>query len=296
MSERTDEYTSRLVRVLSALYCDAWLITPEQHRALCDIAQAHAAGGAMEAAQHMAAESMPKNPAARRYIVKDRVAILPVEGTIGRKFSSALYSSGVTSIDVLERMVNEAVEDPAVGAIMLSFDSPGGHAGGVPEVAETIRQAHTVKPVVAYADGLMASAAYWLGAHADAIYATASARVGSIGAYAAILDASRAAEMRGLRVEVFKSGKHKAAGMPGTSLSDEQRAMIQASIDKLGAKFREQVRAGRDASAPGREISDDAMQGQTFDVEDAVAMGLVDAVMDKKSALKKAAQLAGWMQ
>ena len=284
MQNETGQY--RLVRVLTALISEPWLITPEMHRTLTDIVLAHAKSGATEQQQHALAADMPANPAKRRFQVSGSTAILPVEGTIGRKFSSSLYSSGVTSIDIFERMLKSAMVDTEIDSILITLDSPGGLATGVPEVASLVMQARELKPVIAYADGLTASAAYWIASQADAIYATPSAQVGSIGVYLSLLDVSRMAEMEGVRVELFKSGKHKGMGMPGTGLTDEQRGMLQARVEALGVKFRESVNTGR-----ARTISDEVMQGQSFAVEEALTNGLIDQVTDFDSALRDAGRL-----
>jgi len=279
--------SGRLVRVLSALYCETWLIRPEMHKTLSDIAVAHSEGGALEDAQHKLASAMKKNPKAKEYGMAGSTAVVPVEGVIGRKFSNTLRSSGVVSVDVFERLIRVAADDDDVSSIVLSFDSPGGIAMGVPEAAAAVAYANTIKPVIAYADGLMDSAAYWLATNASAIYATESAKVGSIGVYLALLDQSRAAEMAGLKVEMIKSGKYKGMGYPGTSLTEPQREMLQSKVDKLGDKFRSAVRRGR-----ARDISDDVMQGQSFSVEDALANGLIDGVSDMAKAVRDAEALA----
>jgi signal peptide peptidase SppA len=185
-------------------------------------------------------------------------------------------------------MIQQAATDAGVSAIVLAVDSPGGTVAGIAEAAQTIRDARAVKPVVAFADGRMQSAAYWLASQADAIFATQSGNVGSIGVYAAFLDRSRAAEMQGVKVEVFKSGKHKGMGIPGTTLTDEQRQMMQADVDKIGAEFRAVVRAGRTP----RTVADEVMQGQSFSVADALANGLVDGVGTIGQAIRDAARLA----
>lgn len=299
--ETTNE--CKLIRVLTALCCEPWLLTPQMHKTLTDIARSHAFGGPTETAQHALASAMPANPAPSKFSLVDvfeldsagkptssrmgTVAVVPILDVIGRKFSSALYSSGVTSIDVFQRLVKTAAEDPAVDAIVLSIDSPGGVAMGTPEAAESVHRAQTIKPVIAFADGLMDSAAYWIASQANAIYAMPSADVGSIGAYLAVLDYSRAAEMDGIRVELFRSGKHKGMGYPGTSLTDEQRAMLQASVMDIAGKFKAAVRSGR-----GRMISDDVMQGQSFSVEEAMRNGLIDSVTDFDSAVGDAVRMA----
>jgi signal peptide peptidase SppA len=302
----------KLVRVLTALMCEPWLLTPQMHKTLTDIAKAHAFGGDAEAAQHSKAAEMPANPAPTRYSLIDvpeldmigqkigtagTVAAIPITDVIGRKFSSALYSSGVTSIDVFQRLVKTAAEDPSVTAIVLSIDSPGGVAMGTPEAAESVRLATNAKPVIAYVDGLCCSAAYWIASQANAIYSMPSAEIGSIGAYMAVTDVTRMAEMEGIRVEMFKSGQHKGMGYPGTSLTDKQREMLQAQVIAIADKFKAAVREGRDAAMWGRvkrsaQISDDVMQGQSFAVEQALESHLIDEVATFDTAVRDAVTMA----
>lgn len=279
---------NKLIRVLTALWCEPWLLTPTMHRRLSDIAAKHATSDIdIELAQHAIADSMGKNPTARQYQLNGKTAIIPCDGVIGRKFSSCLSSSGVVSVDVFERLVRTAANDDEVDSLMLVFDSPGGLATGVPEAAQAVRLAAQGKTVAAYVDGLCCSAAYWMASQCDVIYATESADVGSIGAYIALLDESRAAEMQGLHVEMFKSGRFKGMGYPGTSLTDEQRAMLQSHVDRLAAKFKATVRSGR----AGHSIPDDVMQGQSLCADDALAAGLVDEITDFDSAVRDVSKL-----
>ena len=154
---------------------------------------------------------------------------------------------------------------------------------GVPEVGETIRKINEVKPVIAVADGMMGSAAYWLASQASAIYAMPSADVGSIGVYMAILDRRRMYEGQGVDVDVIRNtgATFKGMGMPGTSLTPEQRAMLQERVDRMGAQFKEVVRQGR-----GKPISEDAMRGQSFNAEEARRLGLVDSIGTVGDALR----------
>lgn len=274
----------KLVRVMNAIINEPWLLTPDMHRVLTQIATAHAFGGAAENDQHIKAATFAENPKKRDFAMIGNVAVIPVEGVIGRKFSDTLYSSGVTSVDIFQRMLNNAADDDAVDAILISMDSPGGAVTGVPEAAAAVGYSAQKKPVIAYADGQMCSAAYYLASAASQIYALPSAQVGSIGVYLSLLDMSRAAEMQGIRVELFKSGKFKGMGQPGTSLNDEQRAMLQARVDKIGKKFRSDVVTGRQ-----REIDPAIMQGQSFDADEAMTAGLIDGITNFEGALSDAA-------
>jgi signal peptide peptidase SppA len=266
---------------MTALVTEPWLITPAMHKTLCDIVTAHVVN---PQSQHALASAMPQNPTPRQFEMRgDNVAVVPVAGVIGRKFSSALYSSGVTSVDVLARIVDMAAQDEEVNAILMVYDSPGGTVQGVAECGNAIRRARDSKPVFAYADGQMCSAAYWLASQSSAVYAWQEATVGSIGVYSAFLDRSREMEMAGIKPVIFKSGDHKAMGFPGTSLTEKERDMIQARVNEIGDTFRAMVRSGR-----AREIADEVMQGQAFTAPEALKNGLVDSIADFAKALSDA--------
>ena len=92
-------------------------------------------------------------------------------------------------------------------ALLLRFNSPGGVASGVPELAAWLA-AQTAKPVYAYADGLCASAAYYLAAATGRVYAPATATVGSIGVICRHMDWSGFLEKCGVRVTHLTGGAH----------------------------------------------------------------------------------------
>jgi protease-4 len=183
-------------------------------------------------------------------------------------------------------MLVSAGNDDMIDSIVMIFDSPGGVAMGVSEVGTTIANINAKKPVVSYVDGLCCSAAYWLASQSSGIYATQSAEVGSIGAYMAVLDRTRQLEEEGIKVDMFRSGKHKGMGYPGTRLSDEQRTMLQDRIDGLGKDFKQAVRSGR-----GKNISDEVMQGQSFSADAAIRHALIDNIADFATAIRDAGAL-----
>jgi len=267
-----EQFHNKLPRVMAALLDCRWLITPDMHKVLTDIVAAHAFGGAGETKQHAVAAQMEENAQRETFEIRDGIAVLPIEGVIGRKFADVIYSSGVTSVDVAQRMFESAIDDETVRGVVLAFDSPGGHVTGVPEFASAIKAGSKIKPVVAFCDGQCASAAYWLASQATIISAIPSASVGSIGCYAPFLDQSRAAEMAGLRVKMFTSGIYKGMGYPGTELTESQAKLIQQSVDHIAAQFKAAVRGGRG------NLSDDLMQGQSFDAETAVKNNLIDGI------------------
>jgi signal peptide peptidase SppA len=187
---------------------------------------------------------------------------------------------GATSLDEVRSTVESAAADPAVTSIVLNIDSPGGTVRGTPEAADAIYEASKVKPVSAHTSGTMASAAYWLGSQATSVSMTRSASVGSIGVMVPHIDQSKRAEMLGVKVELFTTGKFKAAGFPGTSLTESQRELIQERIDQVFGEFKSAV------TRQGRKIPAEAMQGQTFYGPQAESLGLATVVRSASQAGK----------
>jgi ClpP class serine protease len=117
------------------------------------------------------------------------------------------------------------------------------------------------------------SAAYWLASQAQSIMMDQSALVGSIGVYLPIADQSERYKQAGVKMDVIKGGKFKGMGIPGTTLTEEQRAQLQSRVDYIYGQFKAAVRTGR-----GMDIRDEDMQGQDFFGAQAMEAGLVDAI------------------
>jgi signal peptide peptidase SppA len=216
----------------------------------------------------------------------DGIGTITVDGVVGRKVDSMTRSSGVLDImDVTEQARQFAVADEVKG-VLLAIDSPGGTVTGVPEAAYALRQLSGAKPLVAYTDGLAASAGYWLASQADAIYAEASAQVGSIGVYQFLLDTSRQAELAGIKPMLFASGKYKGMGIEGLPLTPEQAQRIKDTVDIVFTWFKRDV-------ALKRAVSDEDKQGQTFYAAEALTKNLIDRVGTRADALAELRAMIG---
>jgi signal peptide peptidase SppA len=210
------------------------------------------------------------------YIV-DGVGVIPIAGPIGKGVSPLERLMGVADVNEISATVDAMAADPAVEKIAFNISSPGGTVTGVEELANKIRDLG--KPTMAYTDSEMASAAYWLGSQADRVVASPSATVGSVGVYMAIPDMSKLYESQGVRMVVIKSSGSplKGAGIEGTSLSDEQMADLQASVDGIHEDFKAAIRAKR------KMVADSALRGQVFSGKQAAAHGLVTGLADSFS-------------
>ena len=271
----------KFVHILTELWCKPCLILPQMHAQICEIVQAHIDGSAHAPAGLIEAFELgrPEEEQDEGFSAGDEIAVIPIHGVIGKHVGAMAKSSGALDLEDVAVDVDAALADPGVRGIFYDINSPGGGTTGVPEVGKMIADASKEKPSVAYTDNLMASAAYWLGAGAGAIYASKSASIGSIGVYMAWLDSSRAYEMEGLRTELIKRGKFKAAGIDGVSLTDEQRDHLEGVVEKVYGWFIDAVKGSR----PG--VPMDAMEGQTFFADDALDVKLIDAVGSRDDAV-----------
>ena len=214
--------------------------------------------------------------------VVDGIGIIDLHGPLMRQpdlISSLLF--GATDMDLVTAAIAEAVARDDVKSVLLDINSPGGTVNGTPELAQAVADAAKLKTTYAFSAGQMCSAAYWIASQCDAIYATPSARVGSIGVMLPFIDSTEKFRSEGLKVEVFAAGKFKGMATPGVPLSEEQRALIQSDIEEIAAEFKTAV------LARGRKIPDSAMEGQSFSARNAQRLNLAGMVKSRDEVLAR---------
>lgn len=264
------------MRITRAFLCgQVWAIRPESYQALVE-----------EAASP---EAPPLD--ARSDVIPGRrgagdVAVIPLRGFLAPRGGSALDRYGVATLDGFVAQVQAAALDPSIGGIVLDVDSPGGLVAGTPEAARAIRALRAVKPIIAVANTVMASGAFWVASGASRIMATVSAVVGSIGIVAEHLDLSRALDTAGMKVTLVTYGKRKAEANPYEPLGDEARASIQARVDEAGALFESDVAKGR--GVPVERVRTSFGEGGLFSASGAVSAGLVDELGTLEDAIRVA--------
>ena len=113
------------------------------------------------------------------------IAVIPLYGVITQRGNMVddVSGSGTVSTQQFSAALREALADESVSQILIDIDSPGGSVYGVAELADEILGARSVKPVVAIANSLAASAAYWIGCSAGQFFMSPGAEVGSIGVW-----------------------------------------------------------------------------------------------------------------
>lgn len=253
--------------LIHSVFSSPWLILPTAHHSIAELVKSRVLGAQGE---RIGSDVCGNAVELEQMEVIDGVARIPISGVIGRKLSAMEKGSGAVDVADIEGDIKLAESDPRVNAIVLCIDSPGGMVNGTPELASVIEQAD--KPIYAWVPGGAYSAAYWLACSTDGIFAAPSAGVGSIGVYIPHYDLSAMYDYQGIKADPITSGKYKAAGFPGTSLTEAQREDLQGYVDRLAAQFQAHVTASRG------EISPELMQGQTFQSDVALENGLVDGI------------------
>lgn len=279
----------RFARVLEAVYGRVWLITPAAHLSLGRLVQSVYQSDFERRLSELSglAAALPKDASRGTNVmtrqplpamqIRNGTAIIPMAGTMIRGADQIDKSCGMVDVEDVYRDLDEADASDEVRRIILDIDSPGGMHNGATELAARI--AASPKETIAWTAGCMCSAAYYAGCSADMVFAAPSAIVGSIGSYIAALDETRALEMAGYKVELFKSGEFKGLGEVG--LNDKQREYLQHIVDRSAAQFKGHVAALR----PG--VDPKTMDGRSFDAAEAYAAGLIDGQANSLADLLK---------
>jgi len=268
----------KYTRIIEAVTSTPWAILPAKLAVIRDLIAFRAAGGKLTADEIQARLEVEPIGAASgsKRAGTNGVAIIPITGTIMPRANLMSEYSGGTSVQSLTKQLRAALNDPEVGSILLDIDSPGGQVSNVPELAAEILASRGDKPIVAVANTLAASAAYWLAASADEIVVSPSAEVGSIGVLAMHQDVSQALEREGVVVNFIHAGKYKVEGNPYQPLDDEARGAIQARVDDYYDMFINAVAKGRGVKAS--DVRGGFGEGRVVGAKEAVRLGMADRV------------------
>jgi ClpP class serine protease len=210
------------------------------------------------------------------------VARIVIDGPIYRYADYfTKYSGGVTT-ESLARDFQTALDDPAVAAIALIIDSPGGEATGINELADTIYAARGKKPIGAYIEGYGASAAYWIASAADIVTVDESALVGSIGTVMGVLDPGKRIKMT---IDFVSTQSPKKRVDPTT---EDGRMYLQSLVDDMTEVFIAKVMRNR--SMTRAEVL--AIEGGMRIGQHAVSAGLADSLGAEDRLIRDLAEQA----
>jgi protease-4 len=208
----------------------------------------------------------------------NRVALVEVQGLI-------------LSAEEVVRELEEHLEDPAIRAVVVRVESPGGVVGPSQEIHDAVARVRAKgKPVVVSMGAIAASGGYYLAAAADHIVASPGTLTGSIGVLMQLVEIEGLLKKVGVNLEVIKAGRHKDVGTFSRAMTPEERAILQALLDDMYDQFVTAVAEGRRLDrAKVLALAD----GRVYTGRRAKELGLVDSLGGLEDAVRTAGRLAG---
>lgn len=212
---------------------------------------------------------------------KKKVAIVPIKGPLMKEDQWC----GPAGMATIGAHIKRLDADDNIDAIVLHIDSPGGTVDGTMDLAGIV--ANTSKPVVAFADGLMASAAMWIGSAANEIIASnKKTEIGSIGVMLSFADLQPAYEKLGVKFHTIvadqSEDKNKMYQMVRDGKYEDYKKEV---LNPLAADFIAAIKQNRP------NVKDDQLTGKVFFAENLVGT-LVDSIGNFDYAVQRASELA----
>lgn len=187
--------------------------------------------------------------------------------------------------------LEDLMNDDDVKAVVVRINSGGGDAYASEQMWHQMSELRKVKPVVVSMGDYAASGAYYMSAPASWIVAQPNTLTGSIGIFAVIPDLSGLVTTKlGVRFDEVKTNRNSTFGnLMARPFNAEEKAMLQASVNRGYSLFRQRVAEGRRLPV---ESVEKIAQGRVWLATDALNIKLVDQLGGINDAVKKAAELA----
>lgn len=213
--------------------------------------------------------------------LSQQVAVIQVKGTLGISGADA---------DVITALLEEAEQDPGIGAVVLDIDCPGGMPVATRQIGQRVKRVSEVKPVVAWIGEMGTSGGYWVATASDWVMADPLSTVGSIGVILEVPNLSGLMEKLGVEMTTITGGAYKDIGSPYRNMTDEERRLLESISVQLHEEFVAEVSSNRGMDIErARELSD----GQVYLGRKALELGLVDELGTRDEAIEAAADMAG---
>ncbi len=226
----------------------------------------------------------------RKYSVFDEapkgsIAVIPVRGPLMKddEQDCGVLSAGM---DTLGTRVLEADQHPNISGIILYIDSPGGTVDGTQAFADKVKACKS--PVVTFIDGLMASAALWIGSSASRIIAqNSTTEIGSIGVMVQFADMQPMWEQEGVKFHRINADQSKDKNKTFTdALNGDYSGIKNEQLNPLAEQFISAVKANRP------NLPDSVFTGKVFFAEDALSLGLIDEIGSLEVAIAAVSSLS----
>ena len=226
----------------------------------------------------------------KKNVPKDKsgniVAVYYAYGQIGSRLTG---EEGIEAEKVC-RDLRELKEDEDVKAVVLRINSPGGSAYESEQIWYAVSELKKEKPVIVSMGDYAASGGYYIACNADTLVAEPTTLTGSIGIFGMVPDAEGLAQKIGVGFDVVKTNAYGDFGMPTRPMTESEKALMQAYVERGYDLFLSRVAEGRGMS---KEAVDRVGQGRVWTGLRAKELGLVDELGGLDRAIEIAVAKAG---
>lgn len=202
------------------------------------------------------------------------------------------FGSSSAGGDTIAAALREAAADKDVDAIVLRVESPGGSVTGSETIwREVVRAREGGTPVVASMGAVAASGGYYVSMAADKIVANPGTITGSIGVVTGKLITRELKDKLGVGSDGVRTNANADAWSPNAPFTEAQQQQVEAEADLFYTDFIQRVAAGRNLTV---DAVDAVARGRVWTGADALEHGLVDELGGLRTAVRRAAVLAGF--
>lgn len=212
---------------------------------------------------------------------KNSIAVISVKGPLMKDDQYC----GPIGMSTIGQIIKSADAHHNIDGIVLHIDSPGGTVDGTETLADIVKG--TKKPIISFVDGLMASAALWIGSSADEIIAsTDTDEVGSVGVLMSFADIQPYWEKKGVKFHTITASTSPDKVKTWEDLrAGKYDEYIKDFLDPFDEKFMNTIRKNR----PG--VEDKHLTGKIFFARDVMGV-FVDSIGTLEDAILRASNLS----
>lgn len=220
-----------------------------------------------------------------------KIALIDLDGLLLNDDLVGPYSMGENPVGLFREKLDALRRDPAVKAVVLRINSPGGSATASDIMRRDLKayRDQTGVPVVACLMDVGAGGAYYLAASTDSIVAHPTCVVGGIGVIINLYNLKDVLGFFNVSTQEVKAGANINLGAPNTTISPEAKKQMQAIADELHDRFIQAVRQGRPNIVTAEANTFD---GRVFAPSEALRRGLIDQTGYLDDAILLAGRLA----
>lgn len=221
----------------------------------------------------------------------DMIAVIDVNGVITSSSQESFFGGSIgASEENLVGLLDDALNDETIDAIILRIESPGGEAVASDIIARKVLSVREIKPVVAYSATTAASGGYMIASAADKFIVHPGVMTGSIGVIMQTTNIDGLYEKLGIKSVTIKSDEFKDTEDLFENPDGEQKDIFQGIVDESYDMFVDLIVEGRGMD---RDTVVKLGDGRIYTGTQAVENGLADYTGYFERAIDVTEELAG---